>query len=82
MDLYTIMTNEEIENIAKETCKTLGRFFALYSFSINDDDFKNRIKKGNLKAYRFRKGLYDLSTLEFEKLMQLKTDYDRKELLK
>ena len=76
------MTNEEIEIIAKQTCGTLGRFFAMYCCSANLDNIKDRLKSGNNKAYRFRKGLYELSTLELEKLMQLEADYDRKQLLK
>lgn len=76
------MTNQEIETIAKQTCGTLGKFFAMYCFSVDDTDFKTRVKKGNFKAHRFRKGKYALTTLEFEKLMQLQADYDKKQLLK
>jgi hypothetical protein len=75
------MTREEIEEIAILTCKTLGRFFAIYTASINDADRLSRLKQGNNKAYRFRRGEYDLSTLEYEKLLQLKADYENQKLI-
>ena len=76
------MTINEIETIAKETCGTLGRFFALYCMSMNEDNWRKRLLNGNNMASNFRKGKRDLSEVEYEKLMQLKADFDIKIKLK
>ena len=75
------MKNSEIEQIAKETCKTLGRFFAIYSMDINEENTKRRLLNGNNMASNFRKGKRKFTRAEYEKLMQLKSDYDNKNKL-
>lgn len=72
------MTKEEIQTIAEETCKTLGRFFALYCMNRDEQNWQKRLLNGNNMASNFRKGRRGLSEVEYEKLMQLKADYDKK----
>lgn len=76
------MKQNEIETTAEETCGTLGRFFALYCMSMNEDNWQKRLFNGNNMASNFRKGRRDLSEAEYEKLMQLKADYDKRVKLK
>ena len=74
------MTNSEIEQIAIKVLGNggLSKFFAIYSYSINEEDVKKNKRNADNMASRFRKGKRDLSIVEMEKLLQLEIDYDKR----